>query len=122
MSDVTPEKRRDASVVVERLVAAMNEHDLGRMIALFHPAYESRQPAHPGRAFTGREQVRANWAAMSGGVPGVRAEVVRTVQDGELNWSESRRTHHRGNALRGGDRARSGGNRRRSRGYAGRPS
>lgn len=88
MGDVTPEKRCDASVVVERLVAAMNEHDLDRMVALFHPDYDSRQPAHPGRAFTGREQVRANWAAMFGGIRDFRAEVVRTVQDGELNWCE----------------------------------
>jgi ketosteroid isomerase-like protein len=89
MGDLTPEQERSgASVVIERLVAAMNDHDLDRMVALFHPDYDSRQPAHPGRAFTGREQVRANWAAMFAGVPDFRAEVVRSVQDGELNWSE----------------------------------
>ena len=89
MGDLTPEQERSgASVVIERLVAAMNDHDLDRMVALFHPDYDSRQPAHPGRAFTGREQVRANWAAMFAGVPDFRAEVVRSVQDGEVNWSE----------------------------------
>ena len=88
MGDVTPEELRDASVVIDRLVGAMNDHDLDRMVALFHPDYESRQPAHPGRAFIGREQVRANWAAMFGGVRDFRAEVVRSVQDGELNWCE----------------------------------
>jgi hypothetical protein len=56
--------------------------------ALFHPDYESRQPAHPGRAFIGLEQVRANWAAMFGGIPDFQAEVVRNVRDGELNWCE----------------------------------
>lgn len=89
MGDLTPEQERSgANVVIERLVAAMNDHDLDRMVALFHPDYDSRQPAHPGRAFTGREQVRANWAAMFAGVPDFRAEVVRSVQDGEVNWSE----------------------------------
>ncbi|GGI44064.1 Ketosteroid isomerase-related protein [Agromyces flavus] len=73
---------------MSRLVGAINDHDLDRMVALFHPDYDSRQPAHPGRAFVGREQVRANWAAMFAGVPDFRAEVVRSVQDGELNWSE----------------------------------
>ncbi|WP_173923113.1 nuclear transport factor 2 family protein [Agromyces sp. Marseille-P2726] len=85
---MTLEERRDGAVVIDRLVAAMNDHDLDRMVALFHPAYDSRQPAHPGRAFVGREQVRANWAAMFGGIPDFRAEVVRSVQDGDLNWSE----------------------------------
>jgi ketosteroid isomerase-like protein len=81
-------ERRDARVVIDRLVAAMNDHDLDRMVALFHPDYDSRQPVHPGRAFVGREQVRANWAAMFGGIPDFTAEVVRSVQDGELIWSE----------------------------------
>jgi ketosteroid isomerase-like protein len=89
MGDLTPEREHpDASAVIERLVAAMNEHDLDRMIALFHPDYESRQPAHPGRDFTGRDQVRANWAAMFGGVPDFRAELLRSVQDGDLSWTE----------------------------------
>lgn len=85
---VTPEVPRDARAVIDRLAEAMNDHDLDRMVALFHPDYVSRQPTHPGRAFIGREQVRANWAAMLGGIPDFRAEVVRSVQDGELNWSE----------------------------------
>lgn len=85
---VTPEVPRDAWAVIARLAEAMNDHDLDRMVALFHPDYDSRQPTHPGRAFIGREQVRANWAAMFGGIPDFRAEVVRSVQDGELNWTE----------------------------------
>ena len=85
---VTPEVPRDARAVIDRLADAMNDHDLDRMVALFHPDYDSRQPTHPGRAFIGREQVRANWAAMFGGIPDFRAEVVRSVQDDDLNWSE----------------------------------
>ena len=87
-ADPAPEERGDASVVMDRLVDAMNARDLDRMVALFHPDYDSRQPAHPRRAFVEREQVRANWAAMFGGVPDFRAEVVRSVQDGALNWCE----------------------------------
>lgn len=78
----------DATEVMAQLTAAINDHDLDRMVALFHPDYDSRQPAHPGRTFTGREQVRANWGAMFGGVPDFRAEVVRSAQDGDTNWTE----------------------------------
>ncbi|WP_159604347.1 nuclear transport factor 2 family protein [Agromyces humi] len=88
MGVVTPEGHRESSVVIDRLVGAMNDHDLDRMVALFHPDYDSRQPAHPGRAFVGLDQVRANWRAMFRGVPDIRAEVIRSVQDGELNWCE----------------------------------
>ena len=76
------------SDVIDRLTAAMNDHDADAMGALFHVDYESRQPAHPARAFVGRTQVRANWAAMFAGVPDLRAEVLRSVRDGEITWSE----------------------------------
>ena len=114
---------------IGKLVAAMNDHDLDAMVALFHPDYDSRQPVHPGRTFLGREQVRANWGAMFAGVPDLRAELIRSTEDGELNWCEwawsgtrsdgaavrgarghpvpdPRRPHRRGDAVHGGPRAR----------------
>jgi ketosteroid isomerase-like protein len=74
--------------VIDRLVAAMNAHDLDGAAALCDEDYRSEQPAHPGRAFTGRAQMRANWAAMFDGVPDFRAELSRSVQDGDTTWSE----------------------------------
>ena len=74
--------------VINRLVTAMNLHDLSAAAALFHPDYRSSQPAHPGRTFTGREQMRANWAAMFAGIPDFRAELVRSVDEGQMTWSE----------------------------------
>jgi ketosteroid isomerase-like protein len=76
------------NVVIDRLMAAVNAHDLDGLSALFHREYDSRQPAHPGRAFAGRSQVRANWEAMFDGVPDFRAELGRTVQDGDTTWCE----------------------------------
>ena len=73
---------------IDRLVTAINAHDLDAMVALFHPEYDSRQPAHPGRTFVGREQVRANWGAMFSGIPDFQAELVRSTQDGDLEWCE----------------------------------
>jgi hypothetical protein len=74
--------------VMNRLVSAMNAHDLDASAALFDVDYRSSQPAHPGRTFTGREQMRANWAAMFAGIPDFRAELVRSVDDGQITWSE----------------------------------
>ena len=74
--------------VIDRLVTAMNAHDLDGAAALIHVDYRSDQPTHPGRAFTGREQMRANWAAMFDGIPDFHAELLRSVDDGQLTWSE----------------------------------
>src|SRR6185312_2642333 len=54
----------DPGSVLERLLEALNAHDLDAFVACFHDAYESEQPAHPARAFSGRKQVRKNWGAM----------------------------------------------------------
>lgn len=76
------------SVNIAALVAAANDHDLDRMMALFHPDYRSVHPAHPARAFVGSAQVRANWTAMFEGIPDVRMELGRVAQDGETTWCE----------------------------------
>jgi hypothetical protein len=55
--------------VIDRLVVAMNAHDLDAVAGLIHEDYRSEQPAHPGRAFTGRAQRLANWEAMLAGIP-----------------------------------------------------
>jgi limonene-1,2-epoxide hydrolase len=78
------------SEVIDRLVVAMNAHDLDTAAGFFREDYRSEQPTHPGRAFTGRAQMRANWEAMFAGVPDFRAEICRSVQDGETTWTEWR--------------------------------
>jgi ketosteroid isomerase-like protein len=74
--------------VVERLNDALNARDIEAFVALFAPDYDSVQPAHPDRAFTGREQVRENWSAIFDGVPDFRSELVRACGEGETVWSE----------------------------------
>jgi ketosteroid isomerase-like protein len=78
------------SLVVERLNAAMNAHDIEAFVACFHDDYESQQPAHPDRAFTGREQVRENWSAIFDGVPDFSSELVAAGAVGDTEWSEWR--------------------------------
>ncbi|TFB47276.1 nuclear transport factor 2 family protein [Cryobacterium tagatosivorans] len=75
-------------IIIDQLLAAVNDHDLNRMVALFHPDYRSSQPAHPARAFVGRSQVHANWAAMFAGIADFRAELGRSTQDGDTTWCE----------------------------------
>lgn len=76
--------------VVDRLVLAMNAHDLDAASGFFHEDYRSEQPAHPDRAFVGRAQMRANWEAMFAGIPDFQAELSRSVDDGDTVWSEWR--------------------------------
>ena len=79
-----------SELVVDRLNAAMNAHDIDAFVACFDDDYESEQPAHPDRAFRGREQVRRNWSAIFEGVPDFRSELVRSTASGETEWSEWR--------------------------------
>ena len=76
--------------VVDRLAAAMNAHDLNVVAGLIHLDYRSEQPAHPGRAFTGRAQMLANWEAMLAGIPDFCAEICRSAHDGDTTWTEWR--------------------------------
>ena len=76
--------------VIDWLVVAMNAHDLDAVAGLIHEDYRSEQPAHPGRAFTGRVQMLANWEAMLAGIPGFHAEICRSVQDDDTTWTEWR--------------------------------
>ena len=65
-----------------------NAHDLETFLACFADDYESEQPAHPDRAFRGREQVRSNWSAIFDGVPDFRSQLLRSMADGNTIWSE----------------------------------
>jgi ketosteroid isomerase-like protein len=79
--------------VMNQLLAAMNAHDLDAFVACFTPDYRSEQPAHPSRAFGGRDQVRENWASVFAGVPDFKAELDATasadgnIEIGEWRWS-----------------------------------
>jgi hypothetical protein len=76
--------------VLERLQAAMNQHDLEAMLECFDPDYRSEQPLHSNRGFDGKEQVRKNWSAILGSFPDFEAELLgHAASDGTV-WSEWR--------------------------------
>jgi ketosteroid isomerase-like protein len=74
--------------LVERLLAALNAHDLDALAACFADDYVNHTPAHPRRGFTGVEQVRANWAQLFAGVPDLRARLPLVSVDGDTVWTE----------------------------------
>ena len=72
----------------ERLLAAMNTHDADAFAACVATDYDSAQPAHPARAFRGREQVRQNWTAVFAGVPDFRGELITLAASDGLEFAE----------------------------------
>ncbi len=67
------------SQVIQRLHSAFNDHELEAAAEVFHESYSSVQPAHPARAFVGRAQMHANWAAIFAAIPDFHAEVLRSM-------------------------------------------
>src|SRR3954452_207117 len=74
--------------IVERLRVATNAHDLDALVECFSDDYRNETPAHPGRSFEGRSQVRANWTQIFAAVPDVTAEITASVVSGDVVWSE----------------------------------
>ena len=76
------------TAMVKRLRDATNAHDLDALVDCFAESYRNETPAHPGRGFTGREQVRINWRLIFAAVPDVTATVQHMVTNGADVWSE----------------------------------
>jgi len=79
---------QDPAAVVERLLEAINAHDLEAMVALFADDYVNEWPVHPQRGFRGNQQVGRNWSQIFATVPDLRARLPRTAVDGDTVWTE----------------------------------
>lgn len=73
---------------LDRMVQALNAHDLDAMVACFAHDYVNRTPAHPRRGFVGSGQVRTNWSQIFTAVPDVRAGLTRVAVAEQTVWSE----------------------------------
>jgi ketosteroid isomerase-like protein len=82
----------DPRAVLDRLTAAQNAHDVEAMVACFHEDYRSEQPLFPARAFTGIDQVRANWSTLLEAIPDFRAENLLSAVEGDTAFVEIRWT------------------------------
>ncbi len=76
------------SAVVDRLVHAVNGHDLEGLVSCFADDYVNETPAHPQRGFRGSDQVRTNWTQIFAGVPDIEAAVLRRAESDDLVWTE----------------------------------
>jgi hypothetical protein len=76
------------NAVIERLVEAVNAHDLDGLAGCFTDDYVNETPVHPLRGFIGNTQVRANWTQIFAGVPDVEAQIVRAANDDDRVWTE----------------------------------
>jgi ketosteroid isomerase-like protein len=76
------------ATLLDRLCRAINSHDLEGIAACFAEDYRCDIPLHPARSFTGRDQVRANWAPLLKGVPDLTATVVRQTAGDGTEWGE----------------------------------
>ena len=81
-------EQEHGKAVSERLLQAMNAHDLEGHLACFNEDYRSEQPAHPARTFSGRDQVRKNWSTLYESITDFRAELLRLAVVGDEEWGE----------------------------------
>ena len=75
--------------LMNRLLAALNAHDLDAFVGCFASDYRSEQPAHPGRAFEGRDKVRENWTSVFAGIPDFHAELLTRRPPRTMSRSEN---------------------------------
>ena len=93
--------RPDPLETIERIRAAISDHDLDALERCFAEDYVNETPIHPSRGFQGRNQVRKNWQRIFSEVPDIAARVTRRSSEAETAWSEweMRGTRHDGSSL-----------------------
>ncbi|MCE0535482.1 nuclear transport factor 2 family protein [Kineosporia rhizophila] len=87
--------------LVQRLISALNSHDLDAVTACFAPDFHAEWPAHPSRDIQGPEQVRRNWEMIFKMSPDITIEMTNSVEVGEETWGEWHYTKAAGQELRG---------------------
>ena len=76
------------TALIDRLVQAVNGHDLEGLVSCFAHDYVNETPVHPQRGFTGSDQVRTNWTQIFGGVPDIEAAILRRAESDGQVWTE----------------------------------
>jgi hypothetical protein len=75
--------------LLRQLLGAINAHDPDALAACFAADYVNETPVHPTQGFTGREQVRRNWARILSSVPDLVAVLIRWAVGPEgAQWAE----------------------------------
>lgn len=87
--------------VINRLLDALNSHDVEAVVACFGDDFVSEWPAHPARDAAGQDQVRRNWQAIFARFPEIAISVTASVEAGDEVWGEWRYVRGAGDELRG---------------------
>ncbi|SRR6266516_1949910 len=82
------QRHSSPKVVVERMIQALNRHDLEAYVAFFAPDYRSEQPLHPERNFVGQAGVRNNWSYFFTVIPDIQVDILGEVEEGDTVWAE----------------------------------
>jgi len=77
-------------LLLEKMRAALDAHDLDAFVSYFRDDYVGERPRHPGSQVSSRADVRNNWAEVISDVPDLRVDVLAAVEDGNTIWSEWR--------------------------------
>ena len=80
----------DGQAVINRFIEAVNRHDAEAVAACFAADYRDESPAHPERAFGGRDYVLRNWAEILRAVPDFAADLRLCLADDEVTMNELR--------------------------------
>lgn len=80
----------DPRTIAERWTEALTRHDLEAAVACFAPDYRDEAPARRGESVQGQQKVRENFAALFRDIPDLRADLIRSVADGDTVWMEWR--------------------------------
>jgi ketosteroid isomerase-like protein len=78
----------EPTLVVERIHAAINRHDLDALMDCFEQDVRSEQPTHPERGFRGREELRGYWEQVLDGAGTFQAKLLRCAGAGDTAWAE----------------------------------
>jgi len=84
MPDPTP------LAILERVVRAMNAHDVDALVECFDERYRSEHTVHPRDNILGREAIRRKWARAFVELPDFRCEVIDMATQPGAVWVEWR--------------------------------
>jgi ketosteroid isomerase-like protein len=76
------------AAVVERIMHAINRHDLDALMECFTVDVRSEQPTRPERGFRGRDELRGYWEQVLAGGGDFQAKLLRCAGDDETVWAE----------------------------------
>jgi len=78
----------EPTLVIERIHAAINRHDLDALMDCFDENVRSEQPTRPERGFRGRDELRGYWEQVLGGAGDFQAKLLRCSGSGDTAWAE----------------------------------